>query len=536
MFTALWAQAVPDERSLAREFLRTSDGERLSYGDVLRQSARLAHALTALGVRPGARVAVQVEKSPQALMLYLATLRAGAVYLPLNTAYTEAELEYFLADAEPALFVCTPQRLPALRALAERLKVPRVVTLGAGALDPAEPSAAPIADSTAELLATSADCLERLAQAMPPQFRDVPRASSDLAAILYTSGTTGRSKGAMLTHGNLLSNARTLATSWRFSAQDRLLHALPIFHIHGLFVAVNVTFAAGASLLFLPRFDTELVLRHLPDASVMMGVPTFYVRLLRDPRLTPALTAGVRLFISGSAPLAVETHRAWLERTGQAILERYGMSETGMNCSNPYEGERVPGSVGPALAGVRVRITDPASGAPLPPETVGMIEVAGPNVFAGYWRQPERTRAEFRDDGYFITGDLGRIDERGYVYIVGRGKDLIISGGYNVYPREIELRLEELAGVSESAVIGLPHADFGEAVTAVVVPERPELLDETRILASLRSKLAAYKLPKRILFVEQLPRNVMGKVQKGQLRAAYAGLYQRTDVSEGAES
>jgi len=330
----------------------------------------------------------------------------------------------------------------------------------------------------------------------------------------------------MLTQGNLLSNAQTLAAAWRFTPRDVLLHALPIFHIHGLFVAINVTLAAGSSLLFLPRFEPELVLRHLAQASVMMGVPTFYVRLLRDARLDRALTAGCRVFISGSAPLLPDTHREWQARTGHVLLERYGMSETGMNTSNPYEGERVPGSVGLPLRGVELRITDPESGAPVAADEIGMIEVRGPNVFAGYWRQPEKTRQEFRSDGFFITGDLGRVDARGYLFIVGRGKDLVISGGYNVYPREIEAELDALPGVAESAVFGVPHPDFGEGVTAVVVrAPAARTLGEAETLAALRARLAAYKLPKRILFVEALPRNSMGKVEKKLLRERYAQLY-----------
>ncbi|HEY6453552.1 MAG TPA: malonyl-CoA synthase [Steroidobacteraceae bacterium] len=488
--------------ALERAFLRTSDGRVLRYGEARAQSARLAHALVACGVRPGDRVAVQVEKSPEAVLLYLATLRAGAVYLPLNTAYTAAELEYFLADAEPALFVCAPEREGGLEPLARRAGVRAVLTLG-----PA---------GSGSLIARSASC--------PDHFETVARQDGDLAAILYTSGTTGRSKGAMLTQSNLVSNARTLAALWEFTAQDVLLHALPIFHIHGLFVAINVTLAAGSSILLLPRFDAGQVLRHLPDASVMMGVPTYYVRLLREPGLARALLAHCRLFISGSAPLLIETHREWTDRTGHTLLERYGMSETGMNTSNPCTGERVPESVGPPLPGVAVRITDAASGAPLPPGEVGMIEVRGPNVFAGYWRRPEREREDFHD-GFFITGDLGRLDARGYLFIVGRAKDLVISGGYNVYPKEIEAEIDALAGVLESAVIGVPHPDFGEAVTAVIVPVAAARPADEQVLAALRLRLAAYKLPKRLIFVDELPRNSMGKVQKKLLRERYAGLF-----------
>jgi malonyl-CoA/methylmalonyl-CoA synthetase len=489
VFAALW----PGSASLPRDFLRSADGEVLSYAELRAQSARLAHALVALGVRPGDRVAVQVEKSLLAVLLYFAVMRTGAVYVPLNSAYTAAELRYFLTDAQPVLFV-SPEQLQAL-ALAM--------------------------------------------QEQPPVFEDARLRASDPAAILYTSGTTGRSKGAVLTHGNLVSNARALAALWRFTPGDVLLHALPIFHVHGLFVAINVAFAAGSSLRFLPKFEPSAVLRHLRDCSVMMGVPTFYVRLLREPGLTREALGGVRLFVSGSAPLLVETHRAWQQSTGHVILERYGLSETGMNCSNPYDGERVPGSVGLPLPGVELRITDPASGAPLPAESVGMIEVRGPNVFEGYWRAPDRTHVARRADGFFVTGDIGRVDARGYVYIVGRATDMIISGGYNVYPREVETELDELPGVQESAVVGLPHPEWGEAVTAFVVPSAGAAttataasagqpcgaLTESDIIAALRGRLAPYKLPKRALFVTELPRNVMGKVQKAQLRAQYAHLY-----------
>ena len=350
--------------------------------------------------------------------------------------------------------------------------------------------------------------------------------ADDLAAILYTSGTTGRSKGAMLSHRNLLSNAQTLAEIWRFVPDDVLVHALPVFHIHGLFVAINTVLAARAALILLPRFEPAAVLAALPRATVLMGVPTFYTRLLQEPGLDRAACAHMRLFVSGSAPLLAETHRQWRERTGHAILERYGMSETGMNSSNPYAGERLPGSVGLPLPGVELRIADPASSAPLAVGETGVIEVRGPNVFAGYWRQPEKTRAEFRDDGFFITGDVGRIDARGYLWIVGRAKDLIISGGYNVYPREVEEAIDAIAGVQESAVIGLPHADFGEGVTAVVVaPRRPAGLDEAAVQRQLRARLAGYKIPKRVLFVAALPRNAMGKVQKNELRREHAALY-----------
>jgi malonyl-CoA/methylmalonyl-CoA synthetase len=500
----VFAALFPTGAGLQRCFLRTDSGRELRYTEALEQSAAMAHLLNSVGVRAGDRVAVQVEKSPEAVLLYLATLRAGAVYLPLNSAYTAAELEYFLADAEPALFVCAPERAAVLEPLAQRLGVPAVFTLGTG----------------------GEGTLPSAARAFPSQFDTMARAPDDLAAILYTSGTTGRSKGAMLTQRNLISNARTLAALWQFTTADVLLHALPIFHIHGLFVAINVTLAAGSRLLFVPRFDVDLVLRHLPGASVMMGVPTLYVRLLKDARLNRELASGCRVFISGSAPLLVETHQEWQRRTGQKILERYGMSETGMNTSNPYDGDRVPGSVGLPLPGVELRITDTRSGDTVPAGEIGMIEIRGPNVFAGYWRQLEKTRAEFRDDGFFITGDLGRVDTRGYLTIVGRAKDLVISGGYNIYPKEIESEIDALPGVIESAVFGVPHPDFGEGVTAAVVRATgAPPLSEAEALAALRVRLAGYKLPKRVIFVEDLPRNSMGKVEKKLLRERYAGLY-----------
>ena len=356
---------------------------------------------------------------------------------------------------------------------------------------------------------------------------DVDRGPSDLAAILYTSGTTGRSKGAMLTHENLRSNAAALVDIWRFSPADVLIHALPIFHTHGLFVATNVALMAGASMIFLPKFSADEVLYWMPKATVLMGVPTFYTRLLDEARLSRDAAAGMRLFISGSAPLLAETHVAFRERTGHAILERYGMTETGMNTSNPYDGDRLPGSVGFPLPGIEVRITEPELGRPLAANEIGMIEVRGPNVFAGYWRMPEKTREEFRADGFFITGDLGTLDERGYIWILGRSKDLVISGGYNVYPKEVEREIDALPGIRESAVIGVPHRDFGEAVVAVVVPQAGAVVDEASLLAELRGRLANYKLPKRIVIASELPRNAMAKVQKNLLREAHCRLFTR---------
>jgi len=484
----------------AARFLETPDGRVWSFRDLLDRSAAYARMLLAFGLRPGDRVAVQVEKSAENLFLYFGCIRAGGVYLPLNTAYTLAELDYFLADAEPKVVVVRP-------GLVEEVgkRAPHAVIL---ALDgEGRGSAADAADAAAG------------------PFEDVPRSGDDLAAILYTSGTTGRSKGAMLTHRNLASNALVLKDYWRVTADDVLLHALPIYHVHGLFTATNTLLAAGGAMLFLPKFDLDEVFRLLPRATVMMGVPTFYTRLLADPRLTREAVAHMRLFVSGSAPLLAETHRAFQERTGHAILERYGMTETGMNASNPYEGERRPGTVGFPLPGVQIRITDPETGRPLPVGEIGMIEVKGPNVFKGYWKNPEKTAAEFRPDGFFVTGDLGRFDERGYLSIVGRGKDLVISGGLNVYPKEVEDAIDALPGVVESAVIGVPHPDFGEAVVAVVVAEPGARIGEAEIQAALAEKLAAFKRPKRVVLVPELPRNTMGKVQKNVLRERYRDLF-----------
>ena len=484
-----------------KALLEVPDGRRLSYEEVFAWSGRVANVLVLRGVEPGDRVAVQVEKSPEAVILYLAVLRAGAVYLPLNTAYTLAELEYFLGDAEPKLVVCDPKKRAGVEVLAGKL---------GAAVETLDPS--------------GRGSLGEAAKTAPADFADVPRKGSDLAAILYTSGTTGRSKGAMLTHRNLSSNTKALTKVWRFTERDVLLHALPIYHTHGLFVAINVTMMAGGSMLFLPRFDADEVLRLLPKSTAMMGVPTFYVRLLQHSGLTRARCAHMRVFISGSAPLLAETHREFLARTGHAILERYGMTETGMNTSNPYDGERVAGTVGFPLPGVELRVVDPTTGKVLPHGEVGVVELRGPNVFAGYWRMPEKTAAEFRD-GFFITGDLGKIDERGYVHIVGRGKDLIITGGFNVYPKEIEAEIDALSGVVESAVIGVPHPDFGEGVTAVVVKDKAAELSEQLVLKALEGRLAKFKLPKRVIFVDEFPRNTMGKLQKNLLRDEYARIY-----------
>lgn len=476
------------------------DGESLTQDDLYRLSGRLANALVAAGVQPGDRVAAQVEKSPEALALYLATVRAGAVFLPLNTAYTPSEMEYFIGDAEPALVVCHPA--------------------AAGRRD------AFMAPGRALLTLDGAGAGSLMNEAIrhPESHDPVPRAAGDLAAILYTSGTTGRSKGAMLSHDNLLSNARVLVDAWRFGAGDVLLHALPIFHTHGLFVAGNVALLSGAAMIWLPKFDAEAVIRWLPEASVMMGVPTFYTRLLDRPDFDRDLVARMRLFTSGSAPLLAETHRRFEDRTGHRILERYGMTETNMSTSNPYEGERRPGTVGMPLPGVELRITGEA-GAAVAPGEIGMIEVRGANVFQGYWRMPEKTAEELAEDGWFTTGDLGSEDAEGYVTIVGRGKDLVISGGFNIYPKEVEEAIDVLPGVLESAVIGLPHPDLGEAVVAVVARQKGAACDPEAILAGLADRLARFKQPRRILIVDELPRNTMGKVQKAALRAEHAGLF-----------
>ncbi|MCB8837763.1 malonyl-CoA synthase [Aurantimonas sp. VKM B-3413] len=501
LFDALTSTAAgePDRR-----FALLPDGRHYTYGDVDKVSARFANVLTWLGLQPGDRVAVQVEKSIEALMLYLGTVRAGGVFLPLNTAYTPAEIAYFLGDAKPRVFVCDPKKRDQLAPVAREAGA-AIETLGVW-----------------QSPETSAGSLSDKALAAKEQFETVARGPDDLAAILYTSGTTGRSKGAMLTHENLLSNAEVLKDSWRFTESDTLLHTLPIFHTHGLFVACNTVMISGSGMIFLPKFDVEEVFKYLPQATSMMGVPTFYTRLLADDRLSRETAGHMRLFTSGSAPLLAETHRAFEAKTGQRILERYGMTETNMNTSNPYEGERRAGTVGFPLPGVSLRIADPETGETLPDGEIGVIEVKGPNVFAGYWQMPEKTASEFRPDGFFITGDLGLVDADGYVSIVGRGKDLVITGGFNVYPKEVELAIDELDGVVESAVIGVPHPDFGEGVVGVVVANRP--LEEAALTAALKDRLARFKQPKRIVFVDELPRNTMGKVQKNVLRERFASL------------
>ncbi|OKO81689.1 malonyl-CoA synthase [Bradyrhizobium sp. AS23.2] len=498
LFSRLF-DGLDDPKRLAIE---THACAHISYGDLIARAGQMANVLVARGVKPGDRVAVQVEKSVANIVLYLATVRAGAVYLPLNTAYTLNELDYFIGDAEPSLVVCDPSKAEGLAPIAAKVKA-KVETLGPD----------------------GKGSLTEAAEKANSEFTTVVRAGDDLAAILYTSGTTGRSKGAMLTHDNLASNSLSLVDYWRFTDTDVLIHALPIYHTHGLFVATNVTLFARASMIFLPKLDPDLIIKLMARATVLMGVPTFYTRLLQNPALSRDTTKHMRLFISGSAPLLAETHREWSARTGHAVLERYGMTETNMNTSNPYDGERVPGAVGFPLPGVSVRVTDPETGKELPREEIGMIEVKGSNVFKGYWRMPEKTKSEFRPDGFFITGDLGKIDAKGYVHILGRGKDLVISGGFNVYPKEIESEIDAMPGVIESAVIGVPHADFGEGVTAVLVCNKGADVTEAAVLTALDGRLAKFKMPKRVFVVDELPRNTMGKVQKNILRDTYKDIY-----------
>jgi malonyl-CoA/methylmalonyl-CoA synthetase len=494
---SLFESRFPADRG--RPFIETESGKVFTYADLAAISARYAGLLAQLGVGKGDRVAVQVVKSPEAIFLYLACVRAGAVYLPLNTAYQRAEIEYFLGDAGPRVVVCRPEAAAWIGEIAARTKVQHVLTLDA--------------QGGGTLVERSRD--------QRPEFATVACARDDLAAILYTSGTTGRSKGAMMTHWNLASNALTLHKSWGFQPNDVLLHALPIFHTHGLFVATNCVLLNGSPMLFLPKFDIDAIIRLLPRATVFMGVPTFYVRLVTDKRFTRELVNHMRLFVAGSAPLLPDTFNEFRTRTGHIILERYGMTETGMLTSNPLVGDRIAGSCGQALPGVEVRVAD-EQGRVLGAREIGVIEVRGPNVFKGYWRMPDKTKAEFRPDGFFITGDVGHVDERGYVFISGRAKDLIISGGFNVYPKEIEEQIDQIDGVAESAVVGIAHPDFGEGVIAVVQqrPGRKDLTAEA-IVQRLKGELANFKVPKHVFFVDELPRNAMGKVQKNVLRDRY---------------
>ena len=500
LFAALRA-AFP--QALDEVAIETETGLHYSWRDIERSTAMLANLLVSLKLPEGARVAVQVEKSVECMMLYLATLRAGYVFLPLNNAYQSAEIEYFIGNAEPSVVVCSSKNFGWVSKIAFKAGTQNVFTLDD--------------DRTGSLLQRAAHCSD--------QHEVAPRRPDDLAAILYTSGTTGRSKGAMLSHGNLLSNAQVLKTYWGWKPGDVLIHALPIFHVHGLFVALHGALLNGSKMIWLSKFDPKVVVAKLPEATVFMGVPTLYVRLLAEPGLTREACKNMRLFIAGSAPLLIETFHEWETRTGHTILERYGMSETAMLTSNPYEGgERRGGTVGFALPGVTLRVQGD-DGQPVTPGEIGGIEVQGANVFSGYWRMPEKTKEEFTADGFFKTGDVGRIDERGYITIVGRSKDLIISGGYNVYPAEIEGYINEMPGVAESALVGVSHPDFGEAGVAVVIAKPGADVQPADILAALKAQLANFKIPKKCYVVAELPRNAMGKVQKNLLRSQYQDVF-----------
>lgn len=490
LYDALFAPHATNEAP----FLESDDGSILSYREFVSRAAQMAHVLAELGLEPGDRVVVQAPKLVDTIALYAGAVQAGIVYLPLNVAYTAAEVAYFVGDAGPRLIVCDPKDEGTI----------------AG-------------DSGAKVLtlAPEGGSLSKMADAMPVLFETADRGPDDLAALLYTSGTTGRSKGAMMTHENLLSNAQALTELWQITDSDRLIHALPIFHTHGLFVALNTSLLAGASVRFMAGFNVDAVLSELPVSSLVMGVPTFYTRLLADDRFDAAACEKLRLVVSGSAPLLAETHVAFEERTGHRILERYGMTETNMITSNPYDGDRLAGTVGYALPGVEVRITNPETGDELPRGDIGMIEVRGPNVFKGYWNMPEKTAEELRQDGFFLTGDLATMGEDGRITIVGRAKDLIISGGYNIYPKEIEDLLNDQPGVSESAVYGIPHPDFGESVIAALVPENGVEIDVSQLQAIVERDLARFKQPRAYLVMDALPRNTMGKVQKNVLRAEH---------------
>ncbi|MGC1261492.1 MAG: malonyl-CoA synthase [Jannaschia helgolandensis] len=505
MSNPLYDALIAPHRGQGTPFLIMVDGTTLTHADFVALAGTYASALDKLGVAAGDRVAVHIQKSADALALYVGCLQVGAVYLPLNTAYTPTELSYFIADSDASVFVCDPQEVN---------------------------DVAPIASENDVILktmdATGHGSLKDEASALPVREEIASRGADDIAALLYTSGTTGRSKGAMLTHRNLLSNAEALVDIWRFTDRDVLLHALPIFHSHGLFVASNVTLLAGGAMIWLPKFDADTVIACLPAATAMMGVPTFYTRLLDDDRFDRALTEQMRVFISGSAPLLAETHDRFAARTGHRILERYGMTETSMNTSNPYDGPRRAGTVGFPLPDVEAKVCNPETGETLPTGEIGVLEVRGPNVFKGYWKMPEKTAEELRENGFFITGDLAKVDSDGYISIVGRGKDLIISGGYNIYPKEIELFLDDLPGVFESAVVGAPHPDFGESVVAMLVPEAGATIDIAVIEAEARDKLAGFKRPRHFEILTALPRNTMGKVQKNTLRDQVQTVFRRS--------
>ena len=513
LFAAIAAAMPADRDRIAIEIADPATGKierNVTWGELESRTAQLANLLLSLKLSPGARVAVQTEKSVEALMLYLAVIRAGFVYLPLNTAYQSSEIEYFVGNAEPSVFVCSTKNRAWTEPIARAKGVAHVFTLD-------------------DLADANTGTLLEAARAQSPEHEVAIKGEDDLAAILYTSGTTGRSKGAMLSHRNLRSNAQTLVSYWGWSSNDVLIHALPIFHVHGLFVASHCFLLAGAKLIWFSKFDPKGVVAQLKRATVFMGVPTLYVRLLGESALTREACANMRLFVAGSAPLLIETFNAFRDRTGHTILERYGMSETNMLCSNPYlpsDGERRGGTVGFPLPEVEVRVSNDR-GERCAVDEIGGIEVRGPNVFSGYWRMPEKTKEEFTADGWFKTGDVGKIEARGYVTIVGRSKDLIISGGYNVYPAEIEGYINEMPGVAESAVIGVPHPDFGEAVVAVVVAKPGATLEADSIIASLKASIANFKVPKRVFVVADLPRNAMGKVQKNLLRDQHRTLFAR---------
>ncbi len=489
----LYDALIAPHADRAAPFLICDDGTTISFAAFVVRAAQMAHVIAGAGLRPGDRVVVKTAKTADSVALYAGALQAGAVYLPLNTAYTPPEVAYFVTDATPKLIVCDPSEAAGMQALAE--------TVGAKVLT---------------LAADGSGSLVEQAQGAPEAFATVDRGPDDLAGLLYTSGTTGRSKGAMMSHRNLLSNARALTDLWRIGSDDRLVHALPIFHTHGLFVALNTSLLAGATIRLMARFDAEAVIAELRKGTMLMGVPTFYTRLLAADGFSAADCANMRLFISGSAPLLAETHDAFFARTGHKILERYGMTETNMITSNPYDGARIPGTVGFALPGTEVVVTN--GGAPVPSGEIGMIEVRGDNVFQGYWNMPDKTKEELRADGFFITGDLGVMDDTGRLSIVGRQKDLIITGGYNVYPKEIEDVLNACDGVVESAVFGVPDADFGEAVVAAIVGD----VREAALRSQVAKALARYKQPGRYVMLSELPRNTMGKVQKNLLRDRHA--------------
>lgn len=488
--------SVGNESDIVAEL---DDGCFVSYSELFSKAEKIASMLIDKGLLTDDRVVVQVEKSIYAVELYLGTVLAGGIFIPLNTAYTTSELDYFISDATPSILVCDPKEETQLNSIAKRSDVKKVFTLDQ--------------DGNGTLM--------ELAEQEQAGFKGITRASDDLASIIYTSGTTGRSKGAMLSHGNLSSNAKTLVDYWKFEKSDKLIHSLPIFHVHGLFVAINITLSVGSSMIFHNKFDTKEILENMSRATVLMGVPTFYVRLLELDNLDNSSTKNMRLFVSGSAPMLEDTHKQWTAKTGHSIIERYGMSETNMNTSNPYDGDRVAGTVGFPLPNVEVLVTDETTGKSLQTGEVGSVEVRGPNVFKGYWKMPEKTAEEVRDSGFFITGDLGSYDDRGYLSIVGRSKDLVISGGYNIYPKELELIIDEIDGVKESTVIGLPDPDFGEKVAAVIVKQENSVISNEDVLDYIQPKLARFKQPKDIYFVDELPRNTMGKVQKNSLRETY---------------